>query len=85
MVVDIYSDLSYHLFMYFEWRLYYGMDNSKFIVVNSVEVKVRTLIELLAMSRGVYLKKSCVFFCACCLSKSLDEAVPMFLCRNCGV
>ena len=34
---DIYSDISYHLFSSFEWRIYHGMQSSKFNVVDQVE------------------------------------------------
>ena len=32
-VVDIYSDISYHLFTFFGWRIHHGEEGSNFTVV----------------------------------------------------
>ena len=47
--MNIYSDLSYHLLSSFEWKLFHGVEGSKFYVVDEVEGVVRLVIEFLAM------------------------------------
>ena len=65
--VDIYSDLSYHLFLSFELRLNHGVDDGKFMCRIRWRVKARVMIGSLAVWGGVYMRKT---FCnsMCCLS-----------------
>ena len=37
MGVDVYSDLSYHLLASFRWRIYHGVEGSKFNVVDGTD------------------------------------------------
>ena len=60
--VDIYSDLSYHLFFSFKWRRNNGVESSKFMCRIRWRGKVRVLIEYLSMYGGVYMRK---ILCSC--------------------
>ena len=51
--VDIYSDLSYHLFMSFECILNHGVEGSKFMCRIIWRGEVRVVIGSLAMYGGV--------------------------------
>ena len=70
--VDVYSDLSYQLLMYFGWRMYYGVEGSEFNVVNGTDwipSHVRRDFDEEKLVRLSVL----VFFLI-----SINEAVPIF-------
>ena len=51
--VDIFSDIYYHLFLSFEWRLNNGLEGSKCMCRIRWRGKVRVMIESLVMRGGV--------------------------------
>ena len=69
--VEFYSDLSYHLFLYFEWRIHHSIKGGKLLWWIRWRGKLKILIEFLAMRGGVYMRK--ILFISLCLS-SLEQS-----------